>query len=108
MLHAVRSLRDQRIKHFAPTFVPDHAWTTETKEVYFCTTFINTTFVNAHQTSIDDIQHVATCLDIENKVVKRPRGHSVVKNTRGGGGWLDSLLSGILVGKRYFGVLQKY
>ena len=25
-----------------------------------------------------------------------------------GGGWLDSLASGILVGKRYFGVLQKY
>ena len=33
-------------------------------------------------------------------------GHSIVKNT--GGGWLDSLGSGILVGKRYFGVLQKY
>ena len=32
-------------------------------------------------------------------------GHSVVKNT---GGWLDSLGPGILVGKRYFGVLQKY
>ena len=30
-------------------------------------------------------------------------GHSIVKNT---GGWLDSLGSGILVGKRYFGVLQ--
>ena len=30
-----------------------------------------------------------------------------VKNM-GGGGWLDSLGSGILVGKRYFGVLQKY
>ena len=29
----------------------------------------------------------------------------MVKNT---GGWLDSLGSGILVGKRYFGVLQKY
>ena len=34
-----------------------------------------------------------------------PGGHSIVKNT---GGWLDSLGSGILVGKRYFGVLQKY
>ena len=33
-----------------------------------------------------------------------PGGQSVVKNT--GGGWLDSLRSGILVGKRYFGVLQ--
>ena len=30
-------------------------------------------------------------------------GHSMVKNT---GGWLDSLGSGILVGKVYFGVLQ--
>ena len=35
-------------------------------------------------------------------------GHSIVKNTGGGGSWLDSLGSGILVGKRYFGVLQKY
>ena len=35
----------------------------------------------------------------------RGRGHSIVKNT---GGLLDSLRSGILVGKRYFGVLQKY
>ena len=26
----------------------------------------------------------------------------------GGGGWLDSLGSGILVGKKYFGVLQQY
>ena len=35
-----------------------------------------------------------------------PRGaHSIVKKT---GGWLDGLGSGILVGKRYFGVLQKY
>ena len=33
-------------------------------------------------------------------------GHSIVKNM--GGGWLDSLRSGISVGKRYFGVLQKY
>ena len=33
-------------------------------------------------------------------------GHSGVNNT--GGGCLDSLGSGILVGKRYFGVLQKY
>ena len=32
-------------------------------------------------------------------------GHSIVKNT---GGWLNSLGSGILVEKRYFGVLQKY
>ena len=32
-------------------------------------------------------------------------GDSVVNNR---GGWLDSLGSGILVGKRYFGVLQKY
>ena len=32
-------------------------------------------------------------------------GYSIVNNT---GGWLDSLGSGILVGKRYFGVLQKY
>ena len=32
-------------------------------------------------------------------------GHSVVKKR---GGWLDSLGSGILVGKGYFGVLQKY
>ena len=31
-------------------------------------------------------------------------GHSIIKNT---GGWLNSLGSGILVGKRYFGVLQK-
>ena len=31
---------------------------------------------------------------------------SIIKNT--GGGWLDSLGSGILVSKRYFGVLQKY
>ena len=38
--------------------------------------------------------------------VETPGGHSIVKNT--GGGWLDSLGSGILVGKRYFGVLQKY
>ena len=38
-----------------------------------------------------------------------PRGdRSIVKNTGGGAGWLDSLGSGILVGKRYFGVLQKY
>ena len=37
----------------------------------------------------------------------RPQGeHSIAKNTWGG--WLDSLGSGILVGKRYFGVLQKY
>ena len=36
-----------------------------------------------------------------------PGGHSIVKNTEGGG-WLDSLGSGILVRKRYFGVLQKY
>ena len=33
----------------------------------------------------------------------------MVKNGGGGGGgWHDSLGSGILVGKRYFGVLQKY
>ena len=37
---------------------------------------------------------------------RRGGGHSIVKNT--GGGWLDSLGSGILVGKRYLGVLQKY
>ena len=37
---------------------------------------------------------------------ENPGGHSVVKNT--GGGWLNSLGSGILVGNRYFGVLQKY
>ena len=36
-----------------------------------------------------------------------PRGHCKVKNY-GRGGWLDSLGSGILVGKRYVGVLQKY
>ena len=35
----------------------------------------------------------------------RPQGgHSIVKNT---GCWLDSLGCGILVGKRYFGVLKK-
>ena len=34
-----------------------------------------------------------------------PRGHSVVKNT-GGGGWLDSLESGILVGKDILGFLK--
>ena len=33
-------------------------------------------------------------------------GHSLARNT--GGSWLDSLGSGILVGKRYFGVFQKY
>ena len=33
--------------------------------------------------------------------------HSVAKTT-GGGGWLDSLGSGILVGKIYFGALKKY
>ena len=32
-------------------------------------------------------------------------GHSVIKNM---GGWLDDLGSGILVGKVYFGVLEKY
>ena len=40
-------------------------------------------------------------------IIKMPQGgHSIVKNT--GGGWLDSLGSVILAGKRYFGVLQKY
>ena len=38
-------------------------------------------------------------------LIKIPGGHSIVKNM--GGGNLDSLGSGILVGKRYFGVLQK-
>ena len=32
-------------------------------------------------------------------------GHSIVKNM---GSWLDSSRSGILVGKRYFWILQKY
>ena len=32
----------------------------------------------------------------------KPGGHSIVNST---GGWLNSLGSGILVGKRYFGVL---
>ena len=36
---------------------------------------------------------------------RTPGGHSIIKNT---GGWLNSLGSAILVGKRYFGVLQKY
>ena len=35
----------------------------------------------------------------------RPGGHSIVTNT--GGGWLDSLGSAILVGKRYFRVLHR-
>ena len=34
-------------------------------------------------------------------------GGSIVKEYERGG-WLDSLESGILVGKRYFGILQKY
>ena len=33
-----------------------------------------------------------------------PGGHSIIKNM---GGWLNSLGSGNLVGKRYFGVLKK-
>ena len=41
---------------------------------------------------------------LKNIQKQRPGGHSMVKNT--GGGWLDSLGSGILVGKRYFGVLK--
>ena len=41
-------------------------------------------------------------------VFKIPGEHPIVKNTGGGGGWLDGLGSGILVGKRYFGALQKY
>ena len=36
---------------------------------------------------------------------KSSQGDSIVKNT-GGGGWLDSFGSEILVGKRYFRVLQ--
>ena len=44
-------------------------------------------------------------LSLEVVTAARGGGHSIVKNTGGG---LDSLESGILVGKRYFGVLQKY
>ena len=45
-------------------------------------------------------------VDVEKLTIRyKPGGHSIVKNT--GGGWLDSLRSGILVGKLYFGVLQK-
>ena len=36
---------------------------------------------------------------------KSQEGHSIVKNT-GGGEWLDSLGSGILVGKINFGVYK--
>ena len=43
----------------------------------------------------------------EGNMIRSQGGHSVVKIRGGGGGLLNSLGSGILVGKKYFGVLQK-
>ena len=53
------------------------------------------------------LDYSQTSKDIFETILLSGGGHSIVKNT-GGGGWLDSLGSGIFVGKRYFGVLQKY
>ena len=47
---------------------------------------------------------------VNNKVVCAAQGDTLYLKIWGGGGrgWLSSLGYGILVGKRYFGVLQKY
>ena len=77
-------------------------WTTEVKKLNFPITndYFEDTVTNFDRHVLKGIFSMVQTLYTE----QNPQGvHSVVKKT--GGGWLDSLGSGILVGKRYF---QKY